>query len=227
MPRKAKSSTTKQSVKAPANKGYIDRIEEEVNNNQSKLNLILGVLIILVLGVLIFNYFNKNKAGDTKSQNTESQQQTGDVSPEGLPGKYTVKEGDTLFIIAEKYYKDGEKYNELVVANKLANPNSIEVGQVLDIPKLEGVVSTTTEASGSPTITEAPIVTSAPSASPAENEWGPKITSDKYTVQAGDWLSKIAGRAYGDVMQYEKIAKANNITNPDVIEVGTVLTIPR
>jgi nucleoid-associated protein YgaU len=40
-------------------------------------------------------------------------------------------------------------------------------------------------------------------------------------------LSKIAGRAYGDVYQFDKIAKANNITDPNNIEVGTVLKIPR
>ncbi len=60
-----------------------------------------------------------------------------------------------------------------------------------------------------------------------QQSWGPPITSDKYTVVAGDWLSKIAGRAYGDIMAYDRIAKANNIQNPDLIEVGMVLTIPR
>lgn len=231
MPRKAKASTSKQSVKDSAGKSYIDRIEEEVNNNQSKLNLILGSLIILVLGVLVFNYFNKNRTADTQSQNTKNEEQQGDVAADKLPGKYTIKEGDTLFSISEKYYSDGYKFPELVKANNLANPDNIEVGQVIDIPKLEGIASAAvTEAENTPTMT---IVTSAsptserPQGTVLESDWGPKITSDKYTVAAGDWLSKIAGRAYGDVMQYEKIAKANNIVNPDLIEVGTVLTIPR
>ena len=231
MPRKTKSTSTKQSIKAPKIDSFVDRIEQEVNNNQSKLNLILGALIVLVLGVLVFNYFDKNKAIDTASQNTQNQEQQGDASPENLPGKYTIKEGDTLFSIADKYYKDGYKYPELVTANKLANPDAIEVGQIIDIPKLE--ISTTSsitpmaDATTSPTISTT--MTPTPEVlKPSSNaEWGPKIDGDKYTVQAGDWLSKIAGRAYGDVMQYEKIAKANNITNPDVIEVGTVLTIPR
>ena len=38
---------------------------------------------------------------------------------------------------------------------------------------------------------------------------------------------KVAGRAYGDVMAFDKIVKANNIQNPDLIEPGTVLSIPR
>ena len=63
----------------------------------------------------------------------------------------------------------------------------------------------------------------------AENQtiWGEKITGDTYTVQAGDWLSKISGRAYGDIYSYQKIAQANNLANPDAIEVGMTIKIPR
>ena len=57
--------------------------------------------------------------------------------------------------------------------------------------------------------------------------WGPKITGDTYTVVEGDWLSTISARAYGDVMAYNKIAVANNIPNPDLIEPGQVLKLPR
>ena len=212
-------------------KSYIERIEEEVNTNQSKLNLILGALIVLVIGVLVFNYFNRNKVGETKSQDTQQEQQSGDVSVENLPGKYTIKEGDTLFSVAEKYYKDGYMYPELVKANNLVNPDSIEVGQTVDIPKLEttATMTPTVTETHSPTVSPSvsPTLTQAQSGSPTNTEWGSAISGDKYTVQAGDWLSKIAGRAYGDIMMYEKIAKANNVQNPDLIEPGVVLTIPR
>ena len=78
---------------------YIDKFEREINNNQSKLSLFLGALIVLVILILIFNYFNKPKEEVGPAQQTNSAE---DVSTEGLPGKYTVKEGDTLFTIAEK-----------------------------------------------------------------------------------------------------------------------------
>lgn len=48
----------------------------------------------------------------------------------------------------------------------------------------------------------------------------------KYTVQPGDTLGKIAARFYGSSRQYTRIVKANNIKNPDRVNVGTVLTIP-
>lgn len=47
-----------------------------------------------------------------------------------------------------------------------------------------------------------------------------------YTVVSGDTLSAIAKRFYGNSSEYPKIAAANNIANPDLINVGQVLIIP-
>ena len=50
----------------------------------------------------------------------------------------------------------------------------------------------------------------------------------KYTVKAGDSLSKIAKEVYGDAGQWKKIAEANKakIPNPDLIHPGDELEIP-
>ncbi len=53
------------------------------------------------------------------------------------------------------------------------------------------------------------------------------IPDEYYTVQAGDTLSSIAQQFYGDEMKYKDIAHANNISNPDMIQVGQKLQIPR
>ena len=52
--------------------------------------------------------------------------------------------------------------------------------------------------------------------------------SHTYTVKAGDTLSGIAKRVYGDANQWKKIADANKdkIHNKNRIIVGMVLTIP-
>lgn len=236
MPRPKK---TAEKVAAKPSSSYLDKIESEVQSNQSRLSLVLGALIVLVIGILVFNYFNKDKSEVGPSQETTTESSQEDVKPENLPGKYTVKESDTLFIIAEKYYHDGTKYSEIVKANNLTNENVIEAGQVLEIPKLEQT------ATPSPTITESPTpteevsptstVTTQPTYAPQSDnktfietaDFGPKITGNTYTVQEGDWLSTIAGRAYGDIYAYQKIAQANNISNPDLILPGQVLTIPR
>ena len=187
---------------------YLEKLEGEIQSNQSKVSMVLGGLIILLVGILVFNYFNKQKATLGPAQQTESQQ---DVSVDQLPGKYTVKEGDTLFTIAEKYFADGYQYPEIAKANNLTNADLVETGQILQIPKLE------IQPAGEPLGTGGGNTTI----------WGPRIEGNTYTVVEGDWLSKIAGRAYGDIMAYDKIAKANNIQNPDLIEPGMVLTIPR
>jgi nucleoid-associated protein YgaU len=47
-----------------------------------------------------------------------------------------------------------------------------------------------------------------------------------YVVKSGDTLSNISKSFYGSPNEYTKIAQANNISNPDKIEVGKQLKIP-
>jgi len=65
----------------------------------------------------------------------------------------------------------------------------------------------------------------------------PPAQGEDYTVQADDWLSKLADKFYGDVNAYWAIMSATNkanaedpsyakIENPDVVEVGSKLRIP-
>jgi 5'-nucleotidase len=79
-----------------------------------------------------------------------------------------------------------------------------------------------------------------PATAPAEGAMaeGESIaTCQDYTVQADDWLSKIAEKSMGDVLGYTAIADATNaaaaesakytaIADPNVIEVGQVICIP-
>jgi len=198
---------------------YLEKLEKDVQSKQSKISLVLGALIVLVIGILVFNYFNRNKADLGPAQQTQQEKQ--DVSKDNLPGEYTVKEGDTLFTLAEKYFADGYKYPEIAKANNLTNPDLIETGQVLQIPKPE------LQAEATPTSTASPESQTLGTGGGDTTIWGPKIEDNTYTVVEGDWLSTIAARAYGDIMAFDRIAKVNNIPNPDLIEPGMVLTIPR
>lgn len=47
-----------------------------------------------------------------------------------------------------------------------------------------------------------------------------------YTIRAGDTLSAIAQKYFGDAMRYKDIAHFNNISNPDAIQAGQVIKIP-
>ena len=57
----------------------------------------------------------------------------------------------------------------------------------------------------------------------------PVTAGDSYTVVSGDSLSKIAKHHYGDAAKWHQIYEANKVligNNPDLIEVGQVLTLP-
>ena len=47
-----------------------------------------------------------------------------------------------------------------------------------------------------------------------------------YTIKAGDNLSKVAEKFYGQASKYETIAQANGISNPDHIQVGQTIKVP-
>ena len=51
--------------------------------------------------------------------------------------KHTVKEGETLFSLAQHYYKDGARFVEIYLANQetLREPDRLEPGTVLVIPE--------------------------------------------------------------------------------------------
>ena len=71
-------------------------------------------------------------------------------------------------------------------------------------------------------------VTSGSSSAPS-NPNQPLEREVKYTVQSGDSLSKIAQQQYGDGKKWRAIFEANRdqISNPDLIHPGQVLTIPK
>ena len=56
---------------------------------------------------------------------------------------YTVKPGDTLTTIAERFYQDAERADLIAAANNIDDPSEIEIGQELIIPKLDETEETT------------------------------------------------------------------------------------
>ncbi|MCK0092637.1 LysM peptidoglycan-binding domain-containing protein [Rhodococcus sp. F64268] len=61
---------------------------------------------------------------------------------------------------------------------------------------------------------------------PAEPAPAPAPAARTHTVASGDTLWAIAERFYGDGNQYQRIADASGVSNPDLIQPGQVLTIP-
>lgn len=183
---------------------------------ESIVSLGLGLLVVIIAITLLFNYINKRNnnisvpgisTDSTQTENSaENKESTssGSVASTNLPTTHTVAAGESLWKIAEKYYQSGYNWVTIVKENKLANANSIEVGQKLSIPKAEKIVPP-----GQAVATE------------------PAIKENEYTVIKGDDLWNVAVRAYGDGYAWPKIAQANKLENPNIIHPGNVLKIPR
>ncbi len=54
------------------------------------------------------------------------------------PRFYTIKDGDTLWAIAQEYYNDGNKYTQIVEANLevIKDADKIYAGQTIRVPEL-------------------------------------------------------------------------------------------
>lgn len=171
-------------------------------------------------------------------------------SPGGQTQTYTVRSGDTLYAIALRYRVTVQ---QLARANNITNTNLIRVGQVLVIPGSGGTVTpppppTTSQRytvrSGdtlyaialryNTTVARIAAVNNISNTSlirvgqvltisgPGGGTTPPPATSVTYTVRSGDTLYSIALRHNTTVA---RIVSANNITNPNLIRVGQVLTI--
>lgn len=175
-------------------------------STESYISMLLGLLVVIVVGILIFNFFQAKKQ---EGKPTEGEITTGEEikarEEVSLPTTHKVTVGESLWAIAEKYFGSGYNWVDIAKENNLKSPDYIEVGQELNIPKVEKRLPIT----GTPT----PLT--------------PSITGGTYTVVRGDSLWNIALRAYGDGFAWTKIAQANNLANPDLIHAGNVFVIPR
>lgn len=184
--------------------------------NEATLSTLLGALVVIVIGVLIFNYFSRSvDEGLSPEEMIEEEISEELVGGEGeifvpkdLPTKHTVVSGESLWKIAERYYGTGYNWVDIAKENSLANPSHIYEGQELAIPK-----------------TEPKILAKLPETEDTSEKGG--IASDKYTVQRSDNLWTIAVRTYGDGYRWVEIAQANNLANPDLIHAGNEFVLPR
>ncbi|MGH3955526.1 LysM peptidoglycan-binding domain-containing protein [Mycobacteroides salmoniphilum] len=87
--------------------------------------------------------------------------------------------------------------------------------------------ATTSDTPPVPPAEEAPAEEPAATAPAAAEPEAPAAPEPRtYTVVSGDTLWAIAERFYGDGNQYQKIADASGVANPDLIQPGQVLTVP-
>lgn len=186
-------------------------------------SILYGVLTVIVLSAVVFTVFRfiNPKLNRPTGQITQeaAKTQNNQAISEQQKATYVVSSGDTLWAIAEKSYKSGYYWTEIARANNLKNPDMIDVGMKLTLPRIaqkitQEIVPSTVSVTQTITPTQN-----------APNEV--KITGNTYTVVRGDNLWNICVRAYGDGYKWVEVARVNNLSNPDLIHSGNVFKLPR
>lgn len=183
------------------------QIIKKLQNPETLLSFVLGVAVVFIAGMLLVNAI-RNKT--TNSVLTDQQSGPVGITTSGfkanveLPSKHTVKDGEDLWTIASYYYHSGYNWVTIAQNNNLVNPDVLTTGQELNIPKADSIY-------------------------PEGNLNGNGVSSlkEEYTVEANDNLWNISCRTYSNCYRWTEIAVANNIANPDVIEIGQVLKLPK
>jgi len=174
---------------------------KNIKLNEESISMVLGAIVIVIVGILIVNYF-KDKGGNGTITETSSQ-----TSQETETKVHTVVKGETLWSIAEDSFGSGYNWVDIKSANSLTT-ETIEVGQKLTIPNVSPRQPTSTKQVA--TISQ-----------------GQTISGNSYTVVKGDSLWNIAVRAYGDGYKWTLIASANSLVRPNIIHTGNILSLPR
>lgn len=183
----------------------LKKILKKIKLAESSISSFFGFLVVIIVGALIFKYFQGAGKPNLPFGNQEIPAESSEslANPTAEVKNHNVQEGDSLWSIAEKYYGSGYNWVDIANENNLVNPDVLIIGSELIIPVVEKRMATI--------IDPQPVV----------------ISGDRYTVVKGDNLWSIAVRAYGDGYRWTELAKANNLQNPGVIHPGNVFIIPR
>ncbi|GGL40775.1 alpha/beta hydrolase-fold protein [Nocardia jinanensis] len=148
---------------------------------------------------------------------------------------HIVVAGETLPDLSLRFYGDAELHRLIATASGIADPDGIDVGQQLIIPDFEryNILAGDTlsalasraygDTSLSPLIAAASRIADPDDINTGQELIIPELT--RYKVLAGDTLSELASRFYGDTSFSPLIAAVNDITDPDRVDAGKVLAV--
>jgi len=183
--------------------------------NENTISTVMGGIVVVVIAGLIFNYFRTTNLKSWRGTLLSEQEAATTLkNDDKLIATYKVVKGDDLWHVAEKFYRSGYNYVDIMNENKITGKGVIVAGQELRIPKVEAKKITVVETKKETVKAEEKSVTS--------------IAVGEYVIQKGDSYWDIAVRAYGDGFQWTKIYWANKaiFNNPDMIFAGTKILIP-
>jgi LysM repeat protein len=130
-------------------------------------------------------------------------------------GKYTVRQGDSLYVIAKRF---GIKQEDLCGANGIGNPDMLKVGQKLNIPAKNHEFHQ---------IAEQKIAEQKKSIAiqDGKKSGGASLNSaDLYTIKSGDSIGQIA-KELG--VNERDLLESNNLSKSSPLQAGKKLLIPQ
>jgi len=120
--------------------------------------MVLGAIVIVIVGILIVNYFKDRGNGTIPTSSTETSTK-----------EHIVVKGETLWSIAEDSFGSGYNWVDIKSANNLTT-NTIEVGQTLIIPDVAPKQPTSTKTVAT-VIQESPITGNTYTVVKGDNLW--------------------------------------------------------
>jgi len=156
---------------------------------------------------------------------------------------HVVASGDTLSSIAKRYLGKESAWTAIARANPGVDPTAMRVGTRLRIPAADAAGTTaaastpaaantgssTTGSSTTGSSTTGSSTTGSSTTGPSRPATASGGATTSHTVVAGDTLSSIARKHFGDGKYWEEIYAANKATigsDPAVLKVGQRLTLP-
>jgi tetratricopeptide (TPR) repeat protein len=127
--------------------------------------------------------------------------------PKKSPGyvMHEIQKGESLSIIAKKYYGDYNKFNIIARFNNMEDATHVKPGQTIMIPDIQGSM--------------APVTPSVIDRKAAGFVW--------HTIEPGQSISKLAQIYYGDYRQFHVIAQYNEMDDATRIKVGDRVKVPK
>lgn len=184
---------------------------QPVDFSDSYISIILGFLVVLVGGILLYNFFTKSKT-PAPAKNIAQNVQVSVTSDPALGKGITP----TLTVIPSKV--------PTTTPTRVPSPTITKTPTRVPTRASSPTLIATRVPSKSSTPTSKPS-TQTPTKTPQKETGSPKLPAT-YTVRPSDTLWSIAEKFYSSGYNWVDIAKENKITNPQMLAVGTTLRIP-
>jgi nucleoid-associated protein YgaU len=105
---------------------------KNIKLNEETISMVLGAIVIVIVGVLIVNYFKDKSGGSIPGSSTQTSAK-----------EHVVVKGETLWSISEDSFGSGYNWVDIKSVNGLKS-DIIEVGQKLVIPDVSPKKPTST-----------------------------------------------------------------------------------